>query len=163
MNTIKFLNLSWQDIEKLTKKVCLQIKKSSFKPDLIVAVARGGLVPARLVSDYLNIKKILTIQLVFYNKIGKHSIRPKLISALSSSIKNKNVLVVEDIADSGSSLEFVKKYLKSKSPKKLKFLVLHTKPTSSFKPDFFAAKTNAWVVYPWEKQEVKKEKKQLRI
>jgi len=135
----------------------MKIKKSSFKADIIVAIARGGLVPARLVSDYLNVKKIFTIQLVFYDKVGKHYKKPRLISGLSCSIKNKNVLVVEDIADSGKSLEFAKKYLEKKSPKKIKFLTLHIKPNSSFKPDFFAAITDSWVVYPWEKEEVKKE------
>ena len=66
--------------------------------------------------------------------------------------KGKKVLVIDEVADSGECLELVKRLLKKQRPKSIKTAVLHKKPGSVHKPDYFIEETKSWIVYPWEKQ-----------
>ncbi|MCX8163633.1 MAG: phosphoribosyltransferase family protein, partial [Candidatus Micrarchaeota archaeon] len=63
---MKFLRLDWKDIEVLCYKLSKKIKKENFKPDLLVGLARGGLVPTRILSDILNIKNVAIIRTELY-------------------------------------------------------------------------------------------------
>ncbi|MEM3361840.1 MAG: phosphoribosyltransferase [Candidatus Anstonellaceae archaeon] len=155
---MKFLRLSWQNIEKLAKKLSKKIIKKNFKPDVLVGLSRGGLVPLRLLSDFLEVKKVAVIQVQLYKKIAQKSRKPKILQPLAISIKNKKILVVDDVCDSGTTLKFVKNYLKKRGANEIFFATLHLKPTADFIPDFYASTTSKWIIYPWEKEEIKKEK-----
>ncbi|MFN3909976.1 MAG: phosphoribosyltransferase [Candidatus Anstonellaceae archaeon] len=156
---MKFLSLNWQDIEILCSKLSEKIINKNFNPDLIIGISRGGLVPTRLLSDLLNIKNVATIRLEIYKKKNNKNKKPKLLQPLAINIKNKKVLVVDDVSDSGTSLKFIKKYLKEKKPHEIKFATLHLKPNATFIPDFYVTKTSSWIIYPWEKKEVARELK----
>jgi hypoxanthine phosphoribosyltransferase len=67
------------------------------------------------------------------------------------------VLIVDDIADTGRSLAVAKDYVLRKGAKEVKVATIHYKPDSIFKPDYCIASTTAWVVYPWERNEVERE------
>ena len=114
------LILSWGDIVDLVDKLCKEIPLELPLVDSVHGIARGGLTPAVMISHKLN--------LPYVNVIGK------------------NTLVVDDIADSGVTLE--------KSPG-VYTAVLHYKPhTSCFEPTYYAEKWNkdVWLTYPWEKE-----------
>jgi hypoxanthine phosphoribosyltransferase len=159
---IKLIYPSWKDIYNLCFKIAKKINSSNFQPDLLVGVCRGGLVPLRLLSDLLDIKNVATIRVEFYSQIKKHYKTPKITQKLQLNIKNKKILVIDDVSDSGLSLLKVKKYLQSKKPKALKFATLHIKENAKFIPDFYASKTSCWIVYPWEINEVKRELKKTK-
>lgn len=117
------IQLSWDDLENLVDKLCQKILFETPTVDSVTGIARGGLIPAVMISHKLGL--------------------PYVDYALP------NTLVIDDIADSGATLE--------KAPG-IYSAVLHYKPlTSSFKPSIWAEehKGDEWILYPWERTDSK--------
>jgi hypoxanthine phosphoribosyltransferase len=150
---MEYLPFSWEDAEKANASLTEKINSSGFIPDIIIAVSRGGLVPARLLSDSLNVPVLYTIRISFYSSVGVRMEKPQVTQPLSVDIKGKKILIVDDISDSGRSLELAEQYIIPLNPAEIKTATIHYKPGSMFKPDFFLFTTESWVVYPWERAE----------
>jgi hypoxanthine phosphoribosyltransferase len=147
---LKLLHQSWEDIQLLSEKVAEKIEQDGFNPDLIVAVSRGGFDPARILCDQLGINKLASFQIEYYSDVNLRKNKPKIIYPLNANVKNLNVLVVDDVSDSGNSLKAAKDHVMEKGAAKVLVATLHVKPWTSFIPDYHAASTDAWIVYPWE-------------
>jgi len=129
------------------------IKNQNCMPDIIVGIARGGLVPARILTDLLGTPQLAIIQIEFYTNIAKTKQEPVLTQPLTTDVTGKKVLIVDDIADSGHSLKLAKKHLQQQGSKEIKTATLYTKPDSIITPDFYQKKTSRWVVFPWDTKE----------
>lgn len=128
-----------------------------WKPNIIVALAKGGLIPARLIARNLNISKILSYGVSFYDENDEKMDAPVVYQNLDSAkalLKpDTKILVVDDIADSGDSLVNCITYLKHVTKaENIKTCALFTKPRSKHKPiySFDEVDNESWVVYPWE-------------
>jgi hypoxanthine phosphoribosyltransferase len=141
---------SWNKIYSLCLKVADQIKNSDYKPDLIVAVSRGGWIPGRVLSDILENPKIATIKVEYYEDIYKTRSKPEITQPLTVDISEKRILLVDDIADTGNSLKLVKEHLFGQGAADVKICTLYCKPWSIVAPDFNARTTDAWVCFPHE-------------
>jgi hypothetical protein len=150
---MEFLFLSWDDIQRLSEIVSDKIINDDYNPEIIVAVSRGGFDPARIISDQLGIRKLASVQVAYYTGVNTKSEKPEVIHPLNADVSGSNILVVDDVADSGDSLLVVKEYIGSLKPKKLKIATLHYKPWSILEPDYYAAKVEEWIIYPWEPRE----------
>jgi hypoxanthine phosphoribosyltransferase len=141
---------SWNKIYNLCLKVADQIKNSDYKPDLIVAVSRGGWIPGRVLSDLLENPKIAAIKVEYYTDIYKTHPNPEITQPLAVDISGKRILLVDDIADSGHSLKLVSEHLFERGAADVKICALYCKPWSVVAPDFNARTTDAWVCFPHE-------------
>ena len=141
---------SWGYIYKLCIQVANQIRRSGYKPDLLVAISRGGWVPGRVLSDLLENPNLATIKVEHYIGIYKTRARPKITQPLPIEVKEKRILLVDDIADSGKSLKLVKKHLFDQGAADVKICALYSKPWSIVTPDFCARTTDAWICFPHE-------------
>jgi len=148
-----YLYITWMDVQRLSEDLADQIAESGFTPDIIVAVSRGGFDPARILSDELNIRSLASLQVIYYAGVNERSDEPQVKYPLNADISGLNVLVVDDVADSGNSLRVVKKYVESLGPREVRIATLHYKPWSNFKPDYFAESAEKWIIYPWEPRE----------
>ncbi|MCW4024644.1 MAG: phosphoribosyltransferase [Candidatus Bathyarchaeota archaeon] len=131
--------------------------RQTFQPDLIVAICRGGLVPARILSDLLENPNIATIQIKYYVGIAKTENIPELKQPVTGSVEGKKVLLVDDISDSGESLKLAKTHLIEQGAKEVKIATLYHKQTSITTPDYFEKQTNNWIVFPWDTKEAIRE------
>jgi len=120
------------------------------KPDAIVAIIRGGMTLAHHLAEIFNLKDVYTINASSYDKTKKLS-TPKVWNI--PNLENyKNILVVDDISDSGDTFLEVLRVLKEKYPnKKFKSIAIFYKPTSKFKPDYYFHQTQEWIEFFWEK------------
>jgi len=145
--------ISWYELEQYSAMLAERINFSnSSKYNAIVAITRGGLFVAGLLSHLLDIKNIETIGVQYYTGIAKTKDEPEMIKALNKgSIVNKNVLVVDDLVDSGKTMKFVCDYINSITTCNLHTAVLFKKPTSKFDPDYYIRITDKWLVFPYEK------------
>lgn len=152
---MEYLRFSWEECERAVNSICkkMQEGEGSFKPDTIVAISRGGLVPAKLFSDALDVRDLRVIRLSFYETTGKRMDEPRLVDPLPGSIDGRNVLLVDDISDSGESFKAAIAHLLEHNPASVKTASIHMREGSPFKPDFFFQSNDKWVVYPWEKRE----------
>jgi len=130
-----------------------RVKDSGFRPDLIVGVCRGGWAPARVMSDLLENMNTASIRIEFYLAPGVTARKPVISQAIMVPVKGVNVLVVDDVADTGESLKVAVDHLDVCGAKSIKTATLYYKPQSCLKPDFFIIQTEQWVIFPWERLE----------
>ena len=148
---MKFISPTWDEILVKSIEMAERIRKTeSFRFDCIVGVSRGGLALARIMSDLLDVQDIMIVRCEYYSDIDKKKERPVITQKIQGTIRGRNVLVVDDVSDSGESLLLIKKYLHSKSPKNLKVAATFVKPWSKLMPDYFTGSTESWIIFPWE-------------
>ena len=148
---------TWNQIYDMLLAQAQKIQAANYKPDVVVAVIRGGLVPARILTDLLEAPVLATIQIEFYTGIAQTIQAPTIKQALTVAVGGKKVLIVDDIADTGKSLQLAKNYLQQRSVGEIKTATLYYKPQSVTKPDFYEKQTGSWVVFPWETRETLRE------
>lgn len=150
--SIKCFSVSWDKACKLARRLAHKIVKSDYKPDIIIGIARGGLVPARMVCDLLLLDEIITIRTEHWGTASrKEKARIKFSLPKEAEISGKKVLVVDDIADTGDSFFLIMDYLKDKSPFDIRTAVFQYKTSSTFIPDYWGEKLEEWnwIIYPW--------------
>ncbi|UCH04903.1 MAG: phosphoribosyltransferase [Candidatus Thorarchaeota archaeon] len=148
-----YLILTWEDVYNLTLRLSERIVKSGFKPDVIVGIARGGWIPARILSDVLFAETLQNIRIEYYSDVGKRGREPKITQPITGTMEGKSILLVDEVADTGDSLFHAVEHVKSLGAGDVKSAVLHFKPWSRVAPDYFMVKTESWTVYPWEMRE----------
>ncbi len=134
-------------------KLATRVRRSGYHPDVIVGVSRGGWPPARIMSDLLENQNLANMKVVFYRDIGLRNKRPVITQPVTSRVKGKRVLVVDDVSDTGHSLRVVYRHLIERGASKVKVCTLYLKPGSVFIPQFYVKKTTKWVIFPWERLE----------
>ncbi|TFF92750.1 phosphoribosyltransferase [Candidatus Thorarchaeota archaeon] len=150
---MEYLILSWQDVYTLTLQLSERIVQSGFKPEIIVGIARGGWIPARILSDVLYAETLQNIRIEYYTDVGVKGKEPKITQPLSGTLEGKHILLVDEVADTGDSLHTAVEYVKGLGAGDVRSAVLHLKSTSCIIPDYYMVKTDAWTVYPWENRE----------
>ncbi len=129
-----------------------EIRGSKFKPDVIVGVMRGGLIPARILSDLLENPNLMATRTKCYSPF---SVKPDPILTLPllETVNKKAVLIIDDIADTGRSLRLVVKHVMQQNANEIKTATLFYKPWSIIRPNYFEEETRLWVVFPWDIKE----------
>lgn len=150
MSSLKFIAPTWDEVYFLAMKVADMILRDGLVFDVIVGIARGGWVVARIMSDLLSVRRVGSVVVEFYSDVGKHMREPVITQPLSVDVSGKRVLLCDDVADSGHSLRAVMGHIKERGASLLKVATLHLKPWSIVTPDYYGEVTDAWVIYPWE-------------
>ena len=148
-----YLILSWRDVYNHCLQLSERIVNSGFIPDVIVGIARGGWIPARILSDVLYANTLQNIRIEYYTDVAAKGKEPKITQPLTGSMKGKNILLVDEVADTGDTLQHAIEHVTALGAQGVRSAVLHYKPTSVVKPDFFMVETTSWTVYPWENRE----------
>ncbi len=147
----KFIMPSWEEVCSLAFELSQKVRRG-FSPDTVIGVVRGGLVPARLLADSLEVSTMLTVGVSFYKDIAQREKQPRITQALPFHMSGEHLLVVDDVADTGKSLELVLSELK-KAKRDARTATLYKKPWVEFNPDFYVRQTDAWIIFPWERME----------
>jgi len=145
--------LSWDEIQTQCETLAKKIKEQKVEFDLIIGIARGGWVPARILSDLLNNDELYTMRVKFYDDVAKTKEKPIITHPTQVDVTGKKVLLVDDIADTGESLLAALTHLKERNAGTINVVTLVKKPVSKFTPDLYVLETPAWVIFPWEVRE----------
>ncbi|MFW9966887.1 MAG: phosphoribosyltransferase [Candidatus Thorarchaeota archaeon] len=148
-----YLILTWDDVYNLTLRLSERVVESGFKPDVVVGIARGGWIPARVLSDVLYADTLQNIRIEYYSDVGKKGREPRITQPITGSMEGKSILLVDEVADTGDSLYHAIEHVENLGAGEVKTAVLHWKPWSRVKPDFYMVRTESWTVYPWEMRE----------
>ena len=144
---------TWSQIFDLLYYQAQKIQNQSYKPDVVIGIARGGLISARILTDLLETPELGILQIEFYSDINKTHPKPTIKQPLNHSFTGKKTLIVDDIADSGESLKLAQAHLQELGANEIKTATLFKKPFSAITPDFYEKQTINWVVFPWETKE----------
>ena len=141
--------LSNNEINNAIKEIVNQIDISGFTPEIIISINRGGCIPGVYLSHYFQKPhNIIDIKSLKANSL-------KDFSLLTNTLKkNKSVLVIDDINDSGKTFDIVKKIFSS-SNNEIRFAALINNVSSKTKIDFHGQLIDkrdnpVWYVFPWE-------------
>ncbi len=154
---IKYIAPNWEETGQLTFKIASQIINSGFKAERLIALAKGGWTWSRALADYLSISKASSFELKFYTGIDQKSQTPVIVQSLPISVQGEKIILFDDVSDSGETLKVAKKYLKMCGAREIRTATLFYKPWSMIEPDFWGAKTKAWVIFPHEVREAIRE------
>ena len=143
--------LSWEDMYEYGRILAGKVREDHFRPDAIVAIARGGYVPARTLCDFLMVSRLHSVQVHHWGNTGEKSKKKaQLGHPLSADLKGKNVLVVDDLADTGASFDVALSEVRRFKPKSVKTAALFVLENSKFVPDYYVAmRPWKWFVFPW--------------
>lgn len=145
------IKISWKKIDNQINNLLDKIEKENFKPDCIIGIACGGLIPATLIAKKLNIKSLYSINASSYTNKTKGQVK---VLHIPNILNAKNILIVDEIADTGDTLKKVLNKFKNK----YKNLDIKTgtlfvnKNKCKYYPDYYLEKTNKWVIFPWDNQ-----------
>ncbi|MFP4626241.1 MAG: phosphoribosyltransferase [Natronomonas sp.] len=143
---------NWEYIYGLCRNVSEQVKSTSFQPEMVVALARGGWFAGRCLCDFLGLDDLTSLKMEHYVGTAKKADEPQVRYPMpEGSVEGKDVLVIDDIADTGGSIRRAHEYVTDREPGTVRTATLQLLGTSEFEPDYVGERleTWTWVVYPW--------------
>ncbi|MEZ3115533.1 phosphoribosyltransferase [Halobaculum sp. MBLA0147] len=143
---------NWEYIYDLCREVSDQVKADHFEPDVVVALARGGWFAGRVLCDFLGLDDLTSLKMEHYVGTGEKSGEPTVRYPMpEGSVDGKDVLIIDDIADTGGSIERAHEYVTDRGAGEVRTATLQLLQTSAFEPEFVGERLDewAWIVYPW--------------
>ncbi len=142
--------LDWETFGGAARELAQMVLDSGFAPEVVLAVARGGLLPAGAISYALGTKACGTLNVEFYTGIDSRLADPVVLPPLldTAALVGRRVLVVDDVADTGETLALVQRLVAEHSVQ-ARTAVLYAKPHSIVDPDYVWRRTARWITFPW--------------
>ena len=143
---------NWDYIYDLCREVSDDVKTAEFEPDVVVALARGGWFAGRCICDFLGLDDLTSLKMEHYVGTAQKSGEPTVRYPMpEGSVEGKDVLIIDDIADTGGSIRRAEEYVEERNPGEVRTATLQLLGTSEFQPDFVGERLEewTWVVYPW--------------
>lgn len=146
---------SFDYVVRLSRILSRKIKASGYTPDLIVAIGRGGFVPGRLICDFLLFNDLTSMKIEHYTRAADVQPKATIRYPIPVDISGKKVLIVDDVTDTGDTLNLAVAYVWNLKPADVRTAVLQHKTCSPFVPDYYAQKIIKWrwIIYPWARYE----------
>ena len=143
--------ISWGRFYSLSRRLSHTIHTSGFKPDIIIAIGRGGYMPSRVISDFLHVMNLTSFKIEHYRGTQK---KPTALIRypLARNVSGEKILLVDDVCDTGDTFKLAGKHIEELlQALEIKTAVLHYKKTSSFIPDYYSSMMIKWrwIIYPW--------------
>jgi uncharacterized protein len=142
--------LGWLEFGDASRELAHEVLHSGFEPEVVVAIARGGLLLAGSIAYALGVKSCGALNVEFYTGVGERLDAPVVLPPMldEQSLIGKRVLLVDDVSDSGRTLDMVMQLLKA-SGADVRSIVLYTKPGTVHEPDYTWRRTPLWITFPW--------------
>src|SRR5579859_7781230 len=142
--------VSWDELERLVGELAAAVRGEY---DVLLAITRGGMVPAGMLAYRLGIRNILVAAVEFYDDSGRPGAAPTFLQFPADPLlRGQRVLVVDEVWDSGTTIVAVTERVRQAGGRPTT-AVLHYKPERSkveALPDHHVISTNRWVVYPFK-------------
>ncbi|MEM9135129.1 MAG: phosphoribosyltransferase [Actinomycetota bacterium] len=142
--------LTWDGYGRAARELAQQVADSGFDPDIILAIARGGLFAAGSLGYALSVKNLYVMNLEFYTGVGERLDVPVMLPPYLDKVDltDARILIVDDVADTGHTLKVVHEFCQDVVAES-QTAVLYEKSHSLVKCDFVWKKTDLWINFPW--------------
>jgi uncharacterized protein len=146
--------LTWSAFGDASRQLAAQVVADGFRPDIILAIARGGLTVAGALGYALAIKNCFAISVEYYTGIDQRLDVPVVLPPMPDlvAVRDLNVLIADDVADTGDTLSMVEKIIHP-HVREARSAVLYTKSRSVIVPTYTWRRTDAWITFPWSADE----------
>jgi uncharacterized protein len=143
---------TWEYIYGRCRGVADGVKASQFEPDVVVALARGGWFAGRCLCDFLGLDDLTSLKMEHYVGTARKADEPQIRYPMpEGSVEGKQVLIIDDIADTGGSIRHAEEYVTDRNASEVRTATLQLLGTSEFEPDYVGERLEewTWIVYPW--------------
>jgi uncharacterized protein len=142
--------MSWDELGTGARELAEAIHADGFEPDVILAIARGGLLVAGALSYALGVKNTYTMNVEFYTGVDERLPAPMILPPVPElvDLSEANLLIADDVADTGRTLALVKRFCEGKVAE-TRVAVLFEKPASEVTCDYVWRRTSSWITFPW--------------
>jgi hypoxanthine phosphoribosyltransferase len=145
--------MTWNHLGEAARHLAEAIVASGWHPDIVLAIARGGLLPGGAVAYALGVKNSCAMNVEFYTDVDQRLDVPLILPPAPELIDlgDSNMLIVDDVADTGRTLEVVQEFCVGKVAE-VRTAVLYEKPQSVVKCDYVWRQTDRWIDFPWSSE-----------
>jgi hypothetical protein len=144
---------TWEDVDRWADTLAARVRAADAVPETIVGLTRGGWVPGRLLCDRLGVRRLVSLRAQHWGVTATPSGRAELTEGLSGPVAGRSILVVDDITDTGESLELAVDHVRAGAPQRLESATFLHITHSKFTPTYYAEEVPreawVWVVFPW--------------
>jgi len=151
---MKYLKLDNLEISIAIADISKKIIESNYHPEVLISIGRGGMILTRYLSDILGVKEIGYLPISMYTGVKTRNNKPK-IGSLNISVYKKNVLLIDDIVDTGVTIEFAIDLMRQQGASTFKTAAIICRDTITRKPSYYHmdCDSDSWVIFPWEHTE----------
>jgi hypothetical protein len=163
------IKISWDYTENLVGNIAQKMIGCDFTPDIVLAILRGGIVPARLLCNYFEKSVLFSVNAKLYDKVDDWQTEAGYLGAIGAVKVGKidipvyygkeKILIIDDISDSGNTFSAVVERIYDEYPvfndfNNVKTASLYLRKGSIFVPDFYGEEIvhKKWIDFPWEKK-----------
>jgi len=142
--------MSWDDLGAGTRALAQAIHDDGYRPDMVLAIARGGMLVASALGYALGVKNTFTMNVEFYTGVDARLEMPMILPPVPDLVDfgETRVLIADDVADTGATLALVKGFCEGKVAE-VRCAVLYEKPRSSVRCEYVWRRTDRWITFPW--------------
>jgi uncharacterized protein len=142
--------MSWDELGDGTRILAEAVAADGYRPDIVLGIARGGLLVAGALGYALGIKNTFTMNVEFYTGIDERLPMPMILPPVPDLVDfhETRVLVADDVADTGETLKLVKRFCAEKVAE-VRCAVLYEKPRSVVRCEYVWRRTESWITFPW--------------
>jgi len=146
--------MSWADLGEASRGLASAIVDDGYEPDLILGIARGGLLVAGALSYAIGVKNTFTMNVEFYTGVDERLAMPMILPPVPDLIDfaDFKVLIADDVADTGATLKLVQEFCEGKVAE-VRVAVLYEKPHSEIKCEYVWRRTDRWITFPWSAED----------
>ncbi|NTW39217.1 MAG: phosphoribosyltransferase [Cellulomonadaceae bacterium] len=142
--------LGWEMFGGAVRELATSVVEQGYVPDVVIAVARGGLPAGGALAYALGTKAVGTLNVEFYTGVDERLPDPVVLPPLldTDALAGLRALLVDDVADTGETLALVQR-LMTPHCLEVRTAVLYAKSHSVVDPDFVWRRTDRWITFPW--------------
>jgi uncharacterized protein len=142
--------MTWEHLGEAARELAEKVVASGYVPDIVLAIARGGLLPGGAVAYALGVKNSCAMNVEFYTDVDQRLDVPLILPPAPELIDlgDSKMLIVDDVADTGRTLEVVQQFCVGKVAE-VRTAVLYEKDQSAVKCDYVWRRTERWIDFPW--------------
>jgi hypoxanthine phosphoribosyltransferase len=142
--------MTWDELGLAARELASQVVADGFRPDLVLSVARGGLLVGGAIAYALGVKNTYTMNVEFYTGVDERLPAPMILPPVPDlvDLAEARVLIADDVADTGETLALVKEFCTGKVGE-TRAAVLYEKPRSRVRSEYVWRRTDRWIVFPW--------------
>ena len=142
--------MTWEELGRGARELAETIRADGYAPDMVLAIARGGLLVAGALGYAMDVKNTFTMNVEFYTGIDERLEMPMLLPPVPDLVDfaEQKVLIADDVADTGATLALVKGFCEGKVAE-VRCAVLYEKPRSTVACEYVWRRTDRWIVFPW--------------
>ena len=146
--------MSWDDLGTGTRALAELVHDDGYRPDMILAIARGGMLVGAALGYALGVKNTFTMNVEFYTGIDERLDMPMILPPVPDLVdfSETRVLIADDVADTGATLQLVQEFCAGKVAE-VRCAVLYEKPRSTVKCEYVWQRTDRWITFPWSAED----------